>query len=537
MSQLEIEDSDVVGVDGVGESSPEKPKGPGVGKLIKGGFTRVGFVASDMVLGLLSVAGWLMSPLRIGRLLQTVSIPRLKEHRARSSLTILGVALGVAVLVAVSIVSNSVMRGVTATVDNLAGKADLQLSSASSGFDEAFLDRVHAVPGVYKATPVVQQTATIRNGGARGDRLLVVGVDLLGTEDQYFRDYASRELDKIRKDSLEFLNSTTNVLISRDVANRFNLKVHDKLTLGTDSGAQEFDVWGFIDGEGVGRAFGGSVALMYYPAMQEAFGRGTHVDHIDIAVKPGEDAGKVADALAKEFGEGFNIVRPAMRGERVSNMLAAVRTSLSFASLIALMTGGFLVFNTMAISLVQRRRELGTLQALGTTRGQLIRLLTLEGTLIGIVGSFLGVLIGIALSRLLLEFTARALSKVYLQQSITEIDIRWPVLLLGFGLGVVATIVASAVPAMGAASTKVAQALKSGAVVKAGNDTHKIGAPDLVAVVLLVAAWFLMQLPPRGHLPLGALGACTLVLVAGRLLLPRVIQVVHAVTSFIAGRF
>jgi putative ABC transport system permease protein len=203
-------------------------------------FKRLGLIVSDLLLSLLKLAAWVLSPLRLGRLLSTISIPRMREHRARSSMTVLGVALGVAVLVAVKIVSDSVMSGVSATVDNIAGKADLQLSTASSGFDEALLDRIHTVPGVYKATPVVQQPATLLSHGARGDRLLVLGVDLLGTEDAYFRDYASSELTAIRKDSLEFLNSTSNILIGKKVAERFNLKLHDKISLLTDTGAQAF---------------------------------------------------------------------------------------------------------------------------------------------------------------------------------------------------------------------------------------------------------------------------------------------------------
>ena len=492
---------------------------------------RLGFAAGGLLVGLLSVAAWLLGPLDIARLVKTVSIPRLNEHRTRSSLTILGVSLGVAVLIAVSIVSDSVMNGVNATVDDLAGKADLQLSTGSGGFEESVLQQVLTVPGVYKATPIVQQTTTILNPAARGDRLLVVGVDMLGTDDAYFRDYKSSELSDIRREPLPFLNSTTNVLISRAVAERLQLRVHDKLSLSTENGVRDFDVWGFLEGEGVGRAFGGAVALMYYPSMQVAFSRGDHIDRIDVAVKPGHDVEGVVKGLKAGIGRGFNVDRPAMRGERVSNMLAAVRTALSFGSLIALMTGGFLVFNTMAISLVQRRRELGTLQALGLTRSQLVQLLTLEGTLIGIVGSFWGVWLGLGLSHVLLQSTARALSKVYLQQAITQVHVTPSVLIVGCLLGIVTTTVASAVPAFGAASTKVARALRTGALVTTEALSLRPGLADWMALLLLALAYLLMGVSPSGELPLGALFACTLVLVSGRLLMPRVIQVVHALAA------
>src|SRR4051794_3140821 len=144
---------------------------------MKKALKQLGLFIGDSVALLLMVAAWLLSPFHLGRLLRTVSIPRMREHRARTSLTVLGVAIGVAVLIGVRTVSDSVLRGVSATVDNIAGKADLQLSTASSGFDETLLDQIHAVPGVYKATPVVQQPATILLPGAHGDRLLMLGVD------------------------------------------------------------------------------------------------------------------------------------------------------------------------------------------------------------------------------------------------------------------------------------------------------------------------------------------------------------------------
>jgi len=496
---------------------------------------QLGWFVGDLVTSLLTAAAWLLSPIRLGRLLRTVSIPRMREHRARTSLTVLGVSLGVAVLVAVRIVAESVLAGVSVTVDNIAGKADLQLSTASSGFDEALLDRIHSVPGVYKATPVVQQTATILHPEARGDRVLILGVDLLGTEDSYFRDYNSEELEQIRKDQLQFLNSTSNLLISRQVADRYHLKLHDKISIATHRGAQDFEIWGFVNSEGIGHAFGGSLAVMYYPAMQEAFGRGQHIDRVDVAVTPGEDPKVVGDRLQIALGGGFNVDRPATRGERVTNMLAAIESSMSLACMIAILAGGMLVFNTMSISVVQRRRELGTLQALGTTRVQLVTLLMLEGALIGIVASVVGIALGIGLSRVLLELSSQAISKVYVAQTITDVHIRWQTLVIGVCIGLVSTVVSTAVPALEASKNKVSQTLRPGSGVSAAQN-HRLGKGDLTAVVALIAAYFAMQIPPHGHHPVGAFIACFFVLVAGRALLPRVIQAVHFLISLLLGR-
>ena len=109
---------------------------------------RVAGVVVALNLGLLELAALLLSPFRLGRLLRSVSLPRMREHKVRTTLTVIGAALGVSVLVSTVIVGRSIARGVTSTIDDLAGKADLQIGAGSAGFDEALIDRVREVPGV-----------------------------------------------------------------------------------------------------------------------------------------------------------------------------------------------------------------------------------------------------------------------------------------------------------------------------------------------------------------------------------------------------
>jgi putative ABC transport system permease protein len=226
------------------------------------------------ILLLLSAAAALLAPWGTGRLLRTVSLPRFREHRLRTSLTVLGVALGVGVLVSVQLVDRSIVKSFAATIDDISGKVDLEVTSAIGAFDESKYDDVKAIPGVYKAVPVLQETAPMRLPGVKNERVLVLGVDFLGGDDDYFRTYESKEMDEIKRDPIVFLNSKTNIIVSRDLARRFGLKLHDRLPLVTPSGVKEFDIWGFVEPKAVGRAFGGAVAVMYYGSMQAAFDHG-----------------------------------------------------------------------------------------------------------------------------------------------------------------------------------------------------------------------------------------------------------------------
>jgi putative ABC transport system permease protein len=502
-------------------------------RWLRAAFARIG----DGVLALVVVAAWLLRPWRLGRLLEAVSLPRLREHRLRTTLSVFGVALGVAMLIAVIIVNGSVVRGVSATVQDLAGKTDLQMSAGSAGFAEALLDEVRATAGVARAVPSMQQTVSVRDKKARGERLLVLGVDMLSDDDAYFRDYGSSEVAAIRADPLVFLNATNNILLSRSFAKRWGYQLHDRIALVTSSGVQDFEIWGFVSDDGVGRAFGGAVGVMYYQAMQAAFARGQNIDRIDIAVSADHSADSVAQTLNTKLGPGFIVERPANKGERVGRMLSGVRAGLTISSLIALLVGAFLIHNTMAISVVQRKREIGILRALGTRQRELVALVTLEGTLLGAVSSLVGIALGMLLSKLLLIATTEALNRTYVEIGVTQVELSGRVMGFGFVLGTVAATVASAIPARRAAKQRTAETLRTANLVEVVGLDRGIGRRDVAAVACLLAAWPLTSVPVAFGMAIGAIAAATLLLAGCALFLPRLVQLVELAIRSVGQRW
>jgi putative ABC transport system permease protein len=508
-------------------------------KLVRWLFDALGAVAGTLVLGCVRAAALLLMPFRLGRLLRTVSIPRLEEHRLRTSLTVVGIALGVAVLIAVVIINRSILGSMTSTLDDIAGKADLQVSASGrgSGFAESVLETIMALPEVYKATPILQQTAILRDPRAPGERMLLLGVDLLGRDDEYFRAYASDEITAIKEDPLIFLNSPYNIIISRSLADKLGCKLHDKLPLATPDGLKQFDIWGFIENEGVGRAFGGSVAVMYYQAMQSAFNRGQNIDRVDLAVHPGADAAAVTARLSKSLGSGFHVERPDRKNDRVAKMLTSLRTGLNMGSMIALMVGMFLIYNTMSINVVQRKKEIGILRALGITRSGVARLVTLEGFLLGLVGSALGVLLGLVMARGALAAVSRSVNEMWTQIGATELTVDGALLAGGFGLGVLATTIASAIPARRAARPHPTETLRGSALMTLVAPRAALTRLDLLALGLFVLSYFLLRLPPVEGVPAGAMASIAALLLGGALLMRRVVQLVRWALHPIARRW
>jgi putative ABC transport system permease protein len=504
--------------------------------MLRRAINKLGVLVSEAIFALVWLAAWALAPLRSGRLLRAVCMPRMREHRLRTTLTVLGVALGVAVLVAVVTANHSIVAGTKATLDDLSGKADLQISAGASGFDESLLDVVKQVDGVYRLTPVTQQIVNLRTSAGQRERLLLLGVDLLGQEDAHFRSYASRELTEIQRDPLHFLNSANNVIVSRQFAERVGAKLHDKLRLGTASGVQEFEVWGFIDDVGVGRAFGGAVAVMYYPAMQVSFGFGRNINRIDVAVSADRNPEQVQALLKKRLGAGFSVDRPALRGEPLAKMLSAMRAGLSMASVIALIAGMFLVFNTCAIGVVQRKRELGIMRALGITRGQLVRLLTLEGALLGAAGSVLGVVFGVFLSSAMLRVTGKAVNELFVQQAVNQVQLDPGLVAGAFALGIFCSALAARFATQRASGVRPVEALSQAVVPSLLAPANGLSRADLVCISLSLLATGLFFAPPVGALPIGPAAAGIVLVFATQALLPRLIQLSYTWLSWISQK-
>lgn len=487
-----------------------------------------GEALGSSVLLLLRAWAALLAATKTGRILRAVSIPRMQEHKLRTSLTVLGITLGIALLVAVITVNKSIMEGVNATVSDIAGRADLEISAGTSGFDEQLLAVVKSTAGVAKSSPVIQQIATIEDPRAQGERLLVVGVDLLSEDDAYFREYQSTGLHEILSDPIPFLNSPHAILISRRLAERLGRKLHDKLAIATGTGIKHFEIWGILDetGTGVGHAFGGAVAVMYHAAMSTAFGRGRNIDRIDVAVAPGTQLDEVKARLTGALGDAFAIERPAGKGQRIGRMLIGVQKALLMASLIALLVAAFLIHNTLTISVVQRKRELGTLRALGSRRAELRRVLTLEGAVFGLTGSVLGILLGLALARALLFVTSTALNEAYLQLAATELQVDPIVLIASGASGVMFASLAAALAAFQASKSDPVSSLRTTGIVQTGRNPRGWMLSDAAALVLLAASWLVLRLPNGGFADPFAFVSAGALLLAGVLLIPRLVYAI-----------
>ncbi|HEX8298215.1 MAG TPA: ABC transporter permease, partial [Rubricoccaceae bacterium] len=154
-------------------------------------------------------------------------------------------------------------------------------------------------------------------------------------------------------------------------------------------------------------------------------------------------------------------VRPATgQAETLRTMTAAFRLNLRALSLLALVVGLFLIYNTVTFAVVQRRRVLGTFRALGVTRGEVFRLVLGEALAVGVVGTALGLALGVALGSALVGLVTQTITDLYFVVRVRELDLNAASLARGVALGLGATLLGALRPGWEAASVTPASALR-----------------------------------------------------------------------------
>jgi putative ABC transport system permease protein len=392
-------------------------------------------------------------------LLRLISWPYFRKHVLRTALTTAGIVLGVAVFVGMHTANSSVLLAFSRTVDRIAGKTELQVTAGEAGFHEEVLEKVQAASTVRVAVPVIEAVVDTNLKGQ--GNLLVLGVDMTG--DRSLRDYDLDGDDAVIDDPLVFLAQPDSIILSREFAEKNQIAAGSRIALGTVEGPKQFRVRGVMKSSGLTSAFGGNLAVMDIYAAQHMFGRGRSFDRIDLAVKEGHTIKDAEQELTGTLGPGFQVDPPSGRGQQFEAMLAAYSMMVGISSLFALFIGMFIIYNSFAIAVTQRRSEIGILRALGATRGQIRWLFLGESAVTGLIGSIGGLAFGILIARGIAATIGSLISDVYgVAQHAGEVSTSPGLLLLALAIGIGTSIVAAAIPAHSAASVDPVQALQKG---------------------------------------------------------------------------
>jgi putative ABC transport system permease protein len=393
-------------------------------------------------------------------LLRLISWPYFRKHVLRTILTVAGIVLGVAVFVGMHTANQSVLFAFSTTVDRIAGKTELQVTAGETGFEEDVLEKAQSAASVRVAVPAIEAVVDTNLTGQ--GNLLVLGVDMTG--DRTLRDYDLDSGDDAAiDDPLVFLAQPDSIILTRQFAEANHLGVNGKISLGTVLGPRDFTVRGIMKAGGLTSAFGGNIAIMDVYAAQKMFGRGRTFDRVDIGLAPGHTVAQAERELKALLGDGFEIQPPSGRGQQFEAMLAAYSMMVNISSLFALFIGMFIIYNSFAIAVTQRRSEIGILRALGATRAQIRWLFLGESAVTGVIGSIGGVVFGMLIARGIAASIGTLINDVYgVAQRAGDVSTSPALLMSALAIGIATSIVAALIPARNAARVDPVQALQKG---------------------------------------------------------------------------
>ncbi len=377
-------------------------------------------------------------------LIRHISIRRILHQKVHALMTIAGICLGVAAIVSIGIVNKSVSRSFEDSINRVTGRAALQVTGSASGFPEDLLDRVQKVPGVEYAVPVIDTQGILV--GAKERSLMILGVDVL--QDSNIRDYKLSEENADIPDPLLFLARPDSILLTKELADREHIGIDQLIKVETVRGIQSFRVRGLLNPEGPAKVASGNIAIMDYPAAQMAFGKEGRIDRIDVSLLRGEDLDTVRDRIRKALPEGYSVATPEGRTRQVEQLVERFQKNINLISFIAVFVGMYLIYNAVSISVVQRKKEIGILRALGTTRKQIIALFLGETFVMAIAGSGLGIGVGVFFARSVIGAVGQTVSDLYMRTSISEIAVSWQNLAIGFFTGILSSLAAALFPAL-----------------------------------------------------------------------------------------
>ncbi len=459
-------------------------------------------------------------------LLKNITLRHLRHHKGRTLLCIIGIALGVGVFVSVQMAIYTAIESFNASVDHVSGKANFQITSFGRGFSEEVYLKVKKVPGIKAATPVIQYTSKIDE--PIGEPLYLLGIDVLS--DQPFREY---QLYQSEDEGLLFLKDPHSIAITEKLAKRHGLKKGEKITLIVGSKRVTFNITNLLKMEGPANSLEGNFGLLDIASAQEALEKVGLIDRIDLMVDKSHPIEGIERELKKVIPPGVEVRRSDTRSGQIEKMVSAFHLNLTALSFISIVVGMFLIYNAISISVIQRRREIGILRSLGLTRSQALSLFVGEAAWIGCLGSLAGIGIGIGLAKIMLYLVSRTITAIYILVKAEHLLISPTVLIVGFGMGVLASILSSIGPAREASKVAPREAMALGTL------ETKIKARlllfSLIGIGFLILSFIFALQKPIDQRPLFGFLAALLILIGISFLIPSVTTLLNRLLAPLLG--
>ncbi len=439
------------------------------------------------------------------------SLQFILRHPWQFGLSVLGIAMGVAVVTSIDIATQSASTAFRLSMEAVSGKATHHILGPAEGIPDSFYVTLRVRHGYTNIAPVIETYARLNDGSGRVFRML--GLDVFA--ERPFRNYLSGATESLQGALTRLMTSPGSLLISDGTLADLGISVRDSLPVVVNGVPHILPIAGTLSDDQANAAALRDLLICDMATAQELTGKRQRIDFIDVLATNEQQLQDIEELLPP----GYVLQRSGARSRSADQMLDAFEVNLFSLSLLALIVGLFLIYNTMTFSVVQRRTLIGTLRSIGVTGSELSRLVLFEAVAVGSIGTLVGFVFAYFISTELIRAISRTINDLYFVSSVQEVTITAPIVLKGLALGVVGSALASLKPAREASAVHPRRAMMRSE--QEATIQKSIPRMSLVGIASLAAGAAILLIPSRS-IWLGYLGILPII-IGFALLTPRAI--------------
>ena len=421
------------------------------------------------------------------------------KHPAHSVLSIVGIALGIAVVLSVDITNESARKAFRISSEAIAGGSTHYIHGGPQGIDETLYTQLRVNRGIRGISPVVSGYVTVD-----GQRFLLLGIDPFSTMGQ------NSSLRWNELDSAQLMRTNNAVLMLASTAKRLGVRIPAEITVRISGIDHTVHIVDSIEPADELQRYGlRNVLITDISDAQQILGMIGSLTRIDVTTTDTEHIEAI-------LPPSLTLIPNRTRGRNMEQMTRAFHLNLTALSLLALVIGAFLIYNTMTLAVLQRHRQFAVLRTLGVTPGQLFGGIVVEALLFATIGLAAGTLLGTGLAMAMLHLVGGTINDLYFLVEVKTVSLTAQSLVKAVVLAFGVTLAAACIPAWEAMRTTPAvNATRSGVESEVRRRHFRlliwgIAAWGMAGVILLLS----------GHSIIAGFGALFLIIMGFALITP-----------------
>jgi putative ABC transport system permease protein len=455
-----------------------------------------------------------------------LTLGHFRKHGLEALLCLIGVALGVAVVVAIDSAVAACVRSFEGAVSTLAERSTHSIFAENEPTipDEIYI----ALANKHLPSPMAPMIDRRVLAGARDDAAPVlvrlIGVDVFS--ERSLRSFTNMKSTLDDEAFRRFLTAPGAVVLAEPLATRLGVSAGSDVRLTIGPRRIPVHVVGIASLSGVARSQLADLLICDLATAQELTDSIGKIDRIDLNIAAPEQEKAITAALPS----GYALRSTREQSTSLSELIASYKLNLNSLSLMASFVAVFIVYNSMLISVQQRAMSLGILRCLGGSRGQLVRIYLSEAFGFAIVGGVLGMLAGWALSRLLVGYISTTINDLYAAVRPGPVTLGAAAFAKGLAVSTASCLLGAALPLYRASRTPPINVMRA---TERADESARASSTLLIAgLVLLFASWALYLLP--GNSPIAGFLMALTISLGFAFICPAITRVVAGLVAAIA---